>query len=85
MSLRRAPAFGDLYHLKMRLSEVRMRCRKTRAIYQNHRSSPWLNEDATCDRSNRWFGDGRASSRIETQCIKRATVVELTGLDRKLS
>ena len=37
----------------MRLSEAGLRRRRTKALYPNHRPSPWLNEDATRDRSNR--------------------------------
>ena len=71
--------------ITMRLSDAGLRQRQTKLIYPNHRSPPWLTEDATRDRSNRLLGDGRASSRTETQCIKRAMLVELTGLGRKLS
>jgi hypothetical protein len=34
-----------------------MRCRPTKLIYANHRLPPWLNEDATRDRSNRLLDD----------------------------
>jgi hypothetical protein len=40
----------------MRLSDAGMRCRKTEPIYPDHRFPPWLTEDATGDRSNRWLG-----------------------------
>jgi hypothetical protein len=39
----------------MRLSDERLRCRKTELDYPNHRLPPWLNEDAARDRSNRWL------------------------------
>jgi hypothetical protein len=69
----------------MRLSDAGLRQRQTKLIYPNHRPPPWLIEDAARDRSNRLLGDGRASSRTETQCIKRAMLIELTGLGRNLS
>jgi hypothetical protein len=37
----------------MRLSDAGLRCRQTKLIYPDHRPPPWLNEDATRDRSNR--------------------------------
>jgi len=37
----------------MRLSDAGLRQRPTKALYPNHRSPPWLTEDATRDRSNR--------------------------------
>jgi len=37
----------------MRLSDAGLRRRQTKALYLNHRLPPWLNEDATRDRSNR--------------------------------
>src|SRR5579859_7325790 len=41
----------------MRLSDARLHQRQTKALYLNHRSPPWLTEDATRDRSNRLLGD----------------------------
>jgi len=38
--------------LTMRLSDAELRCRRTKLIYPNHQSPPWLTEDATRDRSN---------------------------------
>jgi hypothetical protein len=40
----------------MRLSDAGLRQRQTKALYLNHRSTPWLTEDATRDRSNRLLG-----------------------------
>ena len=37
----------------MRLSDAGLRRRQTKLIYPDHRSPPWLTEDATRDRSNR--------------------------------
>jgi hypothetical protein len=37
----------------MRLSDAGLHQRQTKALYPNHRSSPWSTEDATRDRSNR--------------------------------
>jgi hypothetical protein len=37
----------------MRLSDAGMCQRQTKMLYPNHRLPPWLNEDATRDRSNR--------------------------------
>jgi hypothetical protein len=37
----------------MRLSDAGWRCRQTKLLFPNHRSPPWLTEDATRDRSNR--------------------------------
>jgi hypothetical protein len=39
--------------LTMRLSDVGLHQRQTKALYPNHRLPPWLTEDATRDRSNR--------------------------------
>jgi hypothetical protein len=33
-----------------------LRYRQTKALYPNHRSTPWLTEDAPRDRSNRLLG-----------------------------
>src|ERR1700691_3172402 len=35
------------------LSDAGSHQRRTKMLYPNHRPSPWLNEDATRDRSNR--------------------------------
>jgi hypothetical protein len=40
----------------MRLSDAGLRQRQKIAVYPNHRSPPWLTEDATRDRSNRLLG-----------------------------
>jgi hypothetical protein len=40
----------------MRLNDARLRQRRTKALYPNHRLPPWLTEDATRDRSNRLLG-----------------------------
>src|SRR5882762_4197586 len=37
----------------MRLSDAGLRCRGTKAVYPDHRSPSWPNEDAPRDRSNR--------------------------------
>src|SRR5260370_2931911 len=37
----------------MRLSDARLRCRKSKQLYPDHRLPPSLTEDATRDRSNR--------------------------------
>jgi hypothetical protein len=47
----------------MRLSDAGLRQRKTKALYLNHRLPPWLNEDATRDRSNRLLEVGAERSR----------------------
>jgi hypothetical protein len=39
----------------MKLNDARAR-RQTKLLYPNHRSPPWLTEDATRDRSNRLLG-----------------------------
>ena len=52
----------------MRLSDARVRRRKTKLIYPNHRLPPWLTEDAPRDRSNRLLG--------------RATTVRVVGNPR---
>jgi hypothetical protein len=39
--------------LTIRLSDARVRRRKTKLIYPDHRLPPWLTEDATRDRTNR--------------------------------
>jgi hypothetical protein len=39
--------------LTMRLSDAGLHQRRTKALYLNHRSTPWLTEDVTRDRSNR--------------------------------
>jgi hypothetical protein len=41
----------------MRLSGARGRCRQSKALYPNHRYSPWRTEDAVG--ANRWLGDKR--------------------------
>src|SRR5271154_4089698 len=41
----------------MRLSDAGLHQRQTEALYPNHRSSPWLTEDATRDRANRLLGN----------------------------
>jgi hypothetical protein len=40
----------------MRLSYGALRRRRTNALYPDHRTSPWLNEAASRDRSNRLLG-----------------------------
>jgi hypothetical protein len=47
---------GVLRPLTMRLSDAGLRRRQTELFYPNHRSPPWLTEDATGDRSNRLLG-----------------------------
>ena len=42
----------------MRLSDAGLRCREAKLIYPDHRSPPWLTEDATRDRSNRLLDGG---------------------------
>ena len=41
----------------MRLSDTGLRRRPAKLVYLNHRLPPWLNEDATRDRSNRLLED----------------------------
>jgi hypothetical protein len=41
--------------LTMRLSDAGLRQRKTKAVYPDHRPTPFPTEDATRDRSNRWL------------------------------
>jgi hypothetical protein len=42
-----------------------LRCRRTKLIYTNHRLPPWVNEDATRDRSIvRWYRYG-ANPRVD--------------------
>ena len=50
--------------LEMRLSDARLRGRKTKLLYFNHRLPPWLTEDATRDRSNRLLDVIRVELRI---------------------
>jgi hypothetical protein len=40
----------------MRLSDAGRHRRPTKLIYLDHRLAPFLTEDATRDRSNRWLG-----------------------------
>jgi hypothetical protein len=40
----------------MRLSDAGLHQRQTKALYPDHRLSPWLTEAATRDRSNRLLG-----------------------------
>src|SRR5579863_476812 len=47
----------------MRLSDAGLHQRRTKALYSNHRFPPWLTEDATRDRSNRWLGHYRLSQK----------------------
>jgi hypothetical protein len=51
--------------LTMRLSDAGLRQRKTKLLYSNHRLPPWLTEDDTRDRSNRWLGIVVASVNVE--------------------
>jgi len=48
----------------MRLSDAGPHQRQTKALYPNHRSPPWLTEDATRDRSNRLLD---VSQRVELE------------------
>jgi hypothetical protein len=48
--------------LTMRLSDAGLHRRPTKLIYPDHRLPPWLNEDATRDRSNRLL-EGRVLER----------------------
>ena len=51
----------------MRLSDAGLRRHPTELIYPDHRLPPWLNEDATRDRSNRLldvYGTGDRSASI---------------------
>ena len=50
---------GARRRLTMRLSDAGLRQRRTKALYPNHRPSPWLIEDAPRDRSNRLLDDLR--------------------------
>jgi len=43
----------ETWFLTMRLSDAGLRGHPTKLIYPDHRSSPWLTEDAPRDRSNR--------------------------------
>jgi len=47
----------------MRLSDAGLHQRQTKALYTNHRSPPWLTEDAHRDRSNRLLEDSRLTTR----------------------
>jgi hypothetical protein len=60
--------------LTMRLSDAGLRRRQTKALYLNHRLPPWLNEDATRDRSNRLLDDRAGTNRcdVPTQPRKEA-------------
>jgi hypothetical protein len=53
---------GDL---TLRLSDAGLRRRQTKLIYPDHRSTPWLTEDATRDRSNRLLD---ACASLDTEC-----------------
>ena len=48
----------------MRLSDAGLRQRQTKALYLNHRSTPWLTEDAPRDRSNRLLERIRSSMKL---------------------
>ncbi len=53
----------------MRLSDAGLRRLKTKAVYPDHRSPPWPNEDAPRDRSNRWLDDTqRSCDRAHRSC-----------------
>jgi hypothetical protein len=45
-----------IWNLTMRLSDAGLHQRQTKALYPDHRLSPWLTEAATRDRSNRLLG-----------------------------
>ena len=46
----------------MRLSDAGLHQRRTKVLYPNHRSPPWLTEDATRDRLNRLLDGNLAAS-----------------------
>src|SRR6266478_9970975 len=52
----RNEAMADMWALTMRLSDAGLRRLKTKTVYPDHRSPPWLTEDAPRDRSNRLLG-----------------------------
>jgi len=56
-SVKVPPIGADSAALTMRLSAAGMHQRKSKAVYPDHSTSPWLVEDAARDRSNRWLGD----------------------------
>ena len=59
----------------MRLSDAGLRCREAKLIYPDHRSPPWLTEDAPRDRSNRLLGADLAATRIVQPIITMATEI----------
>jgi hypothetical protein len=63
---------GDLglIRLTMRLSDAGLRQRPTKLIYPNHRSSPWVTEDAT-PRSLEPIVRGRLEKRTTTSRTAR--------------
>jgi hypothetical protein len=66
----------------MRLSDAGLHQRQAKALYANHRLPPWLNEDATRDRSNRLLGDDGGRQEI---AIASASLLHPTALLRQCS
>jgi hypothetical protein len=60
----------------MRLSNARVRLQQTKLLYPDHRSPPWLTEDAISrDRSNRLLAGSlseRPKNRVDARLITRA-------------
>ena len=57
----------------MRLSDAGLHQRRTKALYLNHRPTPWLTEDATRDRSNRLLDPADTLKRV--MCMHDAIIV----------
>jgi hypothetical protein len=55
----------------MRLSDARVRCRKTKLIYLNNRLPPWLTEAAARDGSNRLLERPDLLAVVTTVAIRR--------------
>jgi hypothetical protein len=57
----------------MRLSDAGLRRQQTKLIYPDHRLPPWLNEDATRDRSNRLLGQLPVGAKFGVCTLNEAT------------
>src|SRR6266403_3823858 len=73
---------SSVWHITMRLSDAGLRQRQTKAVYPDHRSPPWLTEDATRDRSNRLLGV--ASRRTHVLVKVSAVIVEILDEHRSI-
>jgi hypothetical protein len=62
----------------MRLSDAGFRRLQTKLIYPDHQPPPWLTEDATRDRSNR-FLDATRETLAPSQCSIHTETHPLRG------